>query len=152
MCVVRVHKYCCKRRKRGKLAKQAQGENETEKRSEERGRKKRKDTNTKGVEFDTIVCWRDTKKPNSKSRLFNLHTVAASQFEVNAQHHRREMVVGREKVSGKRGNAQSDVRVVQSKNERREIKQNSQSARERACVWNGCANTVAKGEGEGEAS
>ena len=26
--------------------------------------KKRKDTNTKGVEFDRIVRWRETKKPN----------------------------------------------------------------------------------------
>ena len=54
--------------------------------------------------------------------------------------------------AGKIGNAQSDVRAVQSKNERREIKQNSQATRERARVWYGCTNTAAKGEGEAEAS
>ena len=56
--------------------------------------------------------------------------------------------VGRERVSGKSGISQSDVRGVQSKNERREIKQNSQSAMECACVWHGSANTVATGESE----
>ena len=92
---------------------------------EKRGvwRKRGGDTNTKGVEFDTIVCWRETKKPNPQARLFNLQTVTAPRFAFNAQHYRRGMVVGRERVSGKSGNAQSDVRAVQSKNERREIKQ-----------------------------
>ena len=52
------------------------------------------------------------------------------------------------RVSGKSGNAQSDVQAVQSKNERREIKQKGKSARERACAWHGCANTVATGVGE----
>ena len=100
-------------------------------RKEKRGEreKKRKDTNTKGVEFDTIMCWRETKKPNPKARLFNLHPVAASRFAFNAQHYRLGMVVGKERVSRKSGNAQSDVRPVQSKNERREIEQKGQSAR-----------------------
>ena len=110
--------------------------------------KKRKDTNTKGVEFDTIVCWWETKKPDPQSQLINLPTVTASWFAFTAQHHRRGMVVGRERVSGKSGNAQSDVRAVQSKNERREIKQKGQSARGCVIVWHGCTHTVALGEGE----
>ena len=56
--------------------------------------------------------------------------------------------MGSERVSGKSGNAQSDVRAVQSTNERREIKQKGESARERACMWHGCANTVTTGESE----
>ena len=96
--MARVRKYCCNKRKRGKLAKQAQGEKQPEKRSEER-EKKRKDTTTKEAGFDTIVCWRETKKPNPQARLFNLHTVTASRFAFNAQHDRRGMVVGRERVS-----------------------------------------------------
>ena len=71
----------------------------------------------------------------TKARLFNLHPVTASRFAFNAQHDRRGMVVGRERVSGKSGNAQSDVRALQSKNERRAIKQKGHSARECACVW-----------------
>ena len=106
--------------------------------------KKRKDTNTEKAEFDTIVCWRETENPNPQSRLFNLHTVRASWFAFTAQHDRRGMVMWAEKESaGKSGNAQSDVRAVQSKNERREIKQKGQSARESAHVLHGCANTVA---------
>ena len=105
--------------------------------------------NTKGVEFDTIVCWRETKKPNPQARLFNLQTVTASRFAFNGQHDRRGMVMWAEKESaGKSRNAQSDVRAVQSKNERRELKQNSQSARERARVCHGCTHTVATEESE----
>lgn len=68
-------------------------------REEERGEteEKRKDTNTENAEFDTIVCWRETKKPNPQARLFNLHTVTASRFAFNAQHDRRGMVVWAEK-------------------------------------------------------
>ena len=55
--------------------------------------------------------------------------------------------MGRERVSGESGNAQSDVRVVQSKIERREIKQKGQSARECAQVRHGCTHTVAPREG-----
>ena len=126
----------------------AWGGEQTKKKNEEGGRKIGGDTNTKGVEFDTIVCWRETKKPNPQARLFNLHPVTASRFAFNAQHDRRGMVVGRERVSGKSGNAQSDVRAVQSKNERREIKQKGQSARECVIVWHGCTPMVATGEGE----
>ena len=104
--------------------------------------KKRKDTNTKGVEFDTIVGWRETKKPNPQSRLFNLLSVTASRFAFNAQHDRRGMAMGRERVSGKSGNAQSDVRAVQSKNERSEIKQKAtRRGSARACGTG--AHTVA---------
>ena len=96
--------------------------------------KKTKDTTTKGAEFDTIVSWRETTKPTPQARLFNLHSVTASRFAFKAQHDRLGVVVGRERVSGKSGNAQSYVRAVQSKNERREIKQKGQSARERAFI------------------
>ena len=89
------------------------------------------------------MCWWETKQPNPQSKLFNLLAVTASRFAFNAQYYRRGVVVGRERVSGKSGNAQSDVRAVQSKNERREIKQKGQSARESAHVLHGCANTVA---------
>ena len=57
-------------------------------------------------------------------------------------------MVGRERVSGKSGNAQSDVRAVQLKNKRREIKQKGQSARECVRARYGCTHTVATGEGE----
>ena len=73
-------------------------------REEKRGEteEKRKDTNTENAEFDTIVCWRETKKPNPQARLLNLQTVTASRFAFNAQHDRRGVVVGRERVSGKK--------------------------------------------------
>ena len=135
-------------KKEGHASKASTGRESNREGKREERRKKRKDTNTKGVEFDTIVCWRETKKPNPQARLFNLPTVTASRVAFSAQHHRRGTVAGRERVSGKSGNAQSDVRAVQSKNERREIRQKGQSARERACVWHGCANTVATGESE----
>ena len=65
MCVARVRKYCCNRRKRDKLAKQAQGDKQIQKREARRdGEKRGGDTNTENAEFDTIVCWRETKKPN----------------------------------------------------------------------------------------
>ena len=149
MCVARVHTHCCARRRRGKLAKQAQGENQTEKGSEERWRKRGGHTNTKGAEFYTIVCWRETKKPNPTSTVVQLTNCDS----ITGRIHRtasstRDGDVGRESVSGKSGNAQSDVRAVQSKNGRREINQKAESGRERACVWHGCANTVATGESE----
>ena len=53
-----------------------------------REKKKRGDTNTENAEFDTIVRWRETKKPRPQARLFNLHTVTASRFAFNAQHDR----------------------------------------------------------------
>ena len=93
-----------------------------------------------------MLAGNEETKP-TKARLFNLLPVKASRFAFNVQHYRRGMVVGRERVSGKSRNAQSDVRGVQSKNERREIKQRGQAAMECACVWHGCANTVAPGEG-----
>ena len=53
--VAQVNKHCYNMRRRGKLEKQAQGENQMEKRSEERGRKRGGDTNTKGAKF-LIPC------------------------------------------------------------------------------------------------
>ena len=50
-CVARVHPHGCDRRMRGKLAKQAQGEKQIEKKRGEM-EKNREDTNTKGVEFE----------------------------------------------------------------------------------------------------
>ena len=67
--------------------------------SEERGRKKGGDTDTKGAEFDTIMCWRETKNPNPQARLFNLHPVTASRFVFNAQHDRRGLEIWAEKES-----------------------------------------------------
>ena len=61
---------------------------------------------------------------------------------------RRGGDVGRERVSGKSGNAQSDVCAVPSKNERREIKQKAKLGRELVIVRHGSANTVATGESE----
>ena len=148
--MTRVNTHGCNRRKRGKLA---QGEKKIQKRSEERGRKKRKDTTTEKAKFNTIVCWQETKKPKPISTVVQLTTCDSITVCIQrAASSTRDGGVGRERVSGKSGNAQSDVRAVQSKNERREVKQKGNSARERACVWHGCTNTVAKGEGEGEAS
>ena len=99
------------------------------------------------VLYDRVLG--ETKQPNPQARLFNLQTVTASRFAFNGQHDRRGMVMWAEKESaGKSRNAQSDVRAVQSKNERRELKQNSQSARERARVCHGCTHTVATEESE----
>ena len=66
------------------------------------GEKEKGDTNTKGVEFDTIVCWRETKQPHPKARLINLHPVTASWFAFNAQHDQRRMVMWEEKESAEK--------------------------------------------------
>ena len=127
----------------------AGGETNREEKRGEMEKKRRRHTNTEKAEFDTIVCWRETKTPKPQARLFNLHPVTASRFAFNAKHDRRGMVVGKERVSGKSGNAQSDVRAMQSKNERREIKQKSQiSAGARVIVRHRSTNTVAKFERE----